>query len=221
VQGDGGTNLDYKIVTVNPKPEVGFTFNDSIVFDSSQTKGYDWINFYNQSKFANSYAWYFDVENDFGGIPDSEEQDPSWYYNEVGEYYVGLIAESGEGCMDTLIYPNPIIVMAEGFVKFPTAFLVNPDGPADGYDTQGRNKYVFYPLSSGVDEFHLEVYNRWGVRVFDSKDVGYGWNGYIDGRPGKQDVYIWRARGRYTNGQPFDQSGDVTLIHGRDEIAPN
>lgn len=220
VHGEGGTNWDYKIIQVDPKPEAAFFFNDSVVFDSSQTKGYDWINFFNQSTYATSYRWYFDSERNLGGMPDSEERDPSWYYTEVGEYYVGLIAESGVGCLDTLLHPTPIIVLAEGYLQYPTAFLVSPDGPADEYDTRGRNKYVFFPLSGGVEEYHLEIYNRWGVRVFESKNVNQGWNGYVDGIPAKQDVYIWRVSGRYANGQAYDMSGDVTLIHGKDEAAP-
>ncbi len=220
VTGDGGTNYDYKIITVYPRPEVDFYFNDSIVFDSSQTKGYDWINFYNETKYASDsgYNWYFDAENNFGGTPDSREANPSWYYTETGEYYVGLIAFTTDGCSDSLIHPTAIQVLSQGYIKFPTAFLVSPDGPADRYDTEQRNKYVFYPLSEGVEEYHLEVYNRWGGRVFESFNVNYGWDGYVDGSPAKQDVYVWRARGVYSNGQPFDLSGDVTLIFGKDEI---
>jgi PKD repeat protein len=221
VKGEGGSNWDYKLVSVSPKPVAAFAFNDSVVYDSSQTKGYDWINFYNQTSYSSgttSWKWYFDAENNLGGIPDSEKRDPSWYYTETGEYYVGLIVESGVGCLDTLVHPTPIKVLSEGYVVFPTAFLVSPDGPSDEYDTRGRNKYVFYPLNAGVEEYHLEIYNRWGARIFNTKDVNQGWNGYIDGSPAKQDVYIWRVRGYYTNGQPYDMSGDVTLILGKDEV---
>jgi PKD repeat protein len=222
VRGEGGTNWDYKIVTVNPKPEVDFTFNDSIVFDSSQTKGYDWINFYNHTKYATNYYWYFDSENNLGGAPDSEEKEPYWHYNDIGTYYVALVAESGEGCLDTLIHRTPIRVLGGGYLKYPTAFFVSPDGPRDEYDTRREtNKMVFYPLNEGIDEYKLEIYNRWGVLVFESNEVDRGWNGFIQGTPAKQDVYVWRARGRFTNGQPFDMSGDVTLIRGRDEAIPD
>jgi hypothetical protein len=222
VRGEGGTNWDYKIVTVNPKPEVDFTFNDSIVFDSSQTKGYDWINFYNHTKYANDYFWFKDwpTVSDTSD-PTSFDKEPSWHYDEIGTYYVALIAKSGEGCLDTMIHKTPIEVLGGGYLKYPTAFFVSPDGPRDEYDTRREtNKMVFYPLNEGIDEYRLEIYNRWGAMVFESDEVDKGWNGYIDGEPAKQDVYVWRARGRFTNGQPFDMSGDVTLIRGRDEAQP-
>jgi PKD repeat protein len=220
VRGAGGTNWDYKIITVYPKPEVEFTFNDSIVFDSSQTKGYDYINFYNQTRFGNTWEWYFDSEEFFsGGAPDSYEKDPVWHYDDIGTYHVVLVASSDEACKDTLIHSTPILVLGEGYLEFPTGFFVNPSGPEDENATQHEtgNKYLFYPANSGIAEYRLEVYNRWGVLIFKSIDVNKGWNGYIKGDPADQDVYIWRAKGRYTNGQPFDKSGDVTLLRGKAE----
>jgi len=71
---------------------------------------------------------------------------------------------------------------------------------------------IFRPYAQGVAEYKLEIYNRWGVLIFESNDVNHGWNGYLQGQPAKQDVYIWKAKGRFTNGRPFEVSGDVTLI---------
>lgn len=213
VSGEGGTNWDYKIVTVNPKPEVDFTFNDSIVFDSSQTKGYDWINFYNHTKFGESYEWY---DNWPDGSIISTEKEPRWYYSDTGTYNVALIAESSEGCADTMVHPTPIRVLGEETLWFPTAFFVNPTRVSDDTDTDDpTNFYVFYPINKGVDEYSLEIYNRWGAIVFKTNNINQGWNGYIDGEPAKQDVYVWRAKGRFNNGRPFDMAGDITLIYGK------
>jgi len=35
----------------------------------------------------------------------------------------------------------------------------------------------------------------------------------LNGKPAKEDVYIWKVEGKYTNGQTFVQTGDVTLLH--------
>lgn len=223
VYGDGGMNYDVKIVTVNPKPIAEFSFSDTLVYDSSQTKGYDWIDFYNHSKFATKYRWYFDSEDMFeeeyyfDTIPaDSYLREPTWAYRSVGEYIVTLIAESNKGCFDTLKNSTtPIVVLGEGDLMFPSGFFVNPTtAPPSEYDTDQRkgNLYLFYPRNIGVSKYKLEIYNRWGVLLFETDDVNRGWNGYVDGIPAKQDVYIWRAKGTYTNGQKFSLSGDVTLI---------
>ena len=214
IYGDGGTNWDYKLVTVYPKPEVDFSFNDSVVIVQSQVESNDTINFYNHTKFGQRWEWYFDANNLESGLYDSDEKNPTHFYTDTGTYHVALLAESEYGCIDTKIHPTAIRVIGEGFVRFPNGFFLDPAGPVDGHisNQQDTRMQIFRPYASGVVEYKLEVYNRWGVLVFKSKDVNYGWNGYIDGKPGKQDVYIWRATGRFSNGQPFEENGDVTLI---------
>lgn len=227
VYGDGGVNWDYKIISVNPKPEAAFSYSDSLVYDSSQTKGFDWIQFYNQSKYASKYRWYFNSEGLFQFDTfdpyadtleaDSYEEEPAWAYPELGQYFVTLVAESGKGCLDTAttLGGSPIRVVGEGFIKFPTGFFVNPESaPSGQYDSDQRqgNLYLFYPHNIGVNTYNLQVFDRWGVLVFETDDVNEGWNGYIDGVPAKQDVYVWVARGTFNNMLKFEKSGDVTLI---------
>jgi gliding motility-associated-like protein len=64
-----------------------------------------------------------------------------------------------------------------------------------------------------VEEYHLMVFNRWGELIFESFDKDLGWDGYVDGKMAKQDVYVWKVEGKYSGGQTFVQTGDVTLMH--------
>jgi gliding motility-associated-like protein len=57
------------------------------------------------------------------------------------------------------------------------------------------------------------IFNRWGELIFENFDWQAGWDGYINGQPAKQDVYIWKVEGKYSSGQTFTESGDVTLMH--------
>jgi len=61
-------------------------------------------------------------------------------------------------------------------------------------------------------EFQLKVFNRKGLLLFESKDISIGWDGYYNEQLMKQDVYIWKIRGKFNNGKTFVESGDVTLI---------
>jgi PKD repeat protein len=213
VEGDGGSAWATRLITVHPKPEVDFSFNDSIVFVQSQNRPNEIINFYNHTKFGQVYEWYFNNNLD-GGVPDLNEMNPTWHYEQLGTFYVALVANSGEGCVDTMISSIPIRVMGEASLQFPTGFFVDPAGARDEYvsDPMDPDLRIFRPYAQGVEEYKLEIYNRWGVLIFESHDVTRGWNGYLNGSPAKQDVYVWRAKGRFTNGQPFEMSGDVTLI---------
>ena len=67
-------------------------------------------------------------------------------------------------------------------------------------------------MYEGVEDYRLQVFNRWGELVFETTDVKRGWDGYYRGSPAKQDVYAWKAYARFSDGRETTLSGDVTLI---------
>jgi hypothetical protein len=51
------------------------------------------------------------------------------------------------------------------------------------------------------------------VLIFESNDINVGWDGYYKNKLVKQGVYVWIVEGKYSNGRPFNKSGDVTVLH--------
>jgi PKD repeat protein len=207
VEGDGGTNWDYKRITVYPKPVVTFSFAPGLVLEESQTEPATPVKFFNTTNNGINYWW------DFGDENTSDVFEPSHVYADTGHYYVTLIAESGEGCFDTLMHPTPVIVEGARLIEFPDAFIIDPGGPADeNYDPSVPDSRIFRPVTRGVEKYRLEIYNRWGELIYVSEDVNKGWNGYIKGSPVKQDVYVWKVSVTFTDGKPYIAAGDVTLL---------
>ena len=130
VKGDGGIKWDYKIINVYRKPEANFFFSDTLASDSSQTKGYDDIKFYNKTLYGSEYSWYFDA-NDFlqGGQPDSHETNPTWHYIDTGWYHVALVAIQWTDVMILLINPKAIHVRVKHIWNFQHAFFLDASGP--------------------------------------------------------------------------------------------
>jgi gliding motility-associated-like protein len=83
----------------------------------------------------------------------------------------------------------------------PQAFSPNDDGNNDMLFVMGS---VF-----GMD---LQVFNRWGQLVFESKDRSIGWDGTFDGKPCNPGVFAWRLTGMMANGDIVDTKGNVTLV---------
>jgi len=154
---------------------------------------------HNNSINADKFQW------NFGSVTDSisTEKSPIHYYTEEGIYTITLEVWSENNCYDTKTIENAVVVEPAGTFVFPTAF--NP------YSNYEINK-VFKPKYRGVKEYKLEIYNRWGAKVFESTDPEQGWDGYIDGKIGSQDVYVWKVTGKYKNGAPFSATGDVTIV---------
>ena len=157
------------------------------------------VNCRNKSVNAVRYEW------NFGGLNDttSTERSPDHYYKEVGVYTISLKVWSENNCPSSAVSPYPIVVEAAGMFKFPTAF--NP------YSRYEENK-LFKPKHRGIRLYTLEIFNRWGEKVFESTDPDVGWDGRIDGKIGAQDVYAWKLVGTYRNGTSFKATGNVTLV---------
>jgi gliding motility-associated-like protein len=81
----------------------------------------------------------------------------------------------------------------------------------DGIPADDRN-LVFKPMFSQVDQYHLQIFNRWGQLIFESFDVNVGWDGTYNGKLSPQDVYIYKASGRFMSGKEFRTAGNVMLV---------
>ncbi|MDP1746651.1 MAG: PKD domain-containing protein, partial [Bacteroidota bacterium] len=186
------------IIIGRPIPTAVFSVN-SINLDLPQ----DVLICTNQSVGANVYNW------SFGDGNTSNLVHPQNTYITVGIFQIQLIAISQNGCRDTA-YSE---VTTNVDVVFPNVFTPNPDGPVDdSYDMNNMDNDIFFPYTSGVIEFKLEIFNRWGEEIFESLDVKKGWNGYYKGALCQQDVYVWKAYVKLNNGKVFNKSGDVTLL---------
>ena len=76
------------------------------------------------------------------------------------------------------------------------------------------NDNIFRPYFKNVIEYKLQIFNRWGVLVFETDDLKKGWDGYMDSANlALQGVYVWKATGKYANGEYFTKVGDVTFLH--------
>ena len=103
-----------------------------------------------------------------------------------------------------------------GDLRFATAFKPSQDGPTGGHipDDLSLINTVFYPpIQQQIDGYHLRIFNRWGELMFESDDIDIGWDGYYREKLCQQDVYVWQVTGKYSNGKPYRQAGDITLLH--------
>lgn len=160
----------------------------------------------NRSHNAVKYTW------NLGDGTISYEEEPRHKYLGVGEYDITLIAESEKGCTDTLTIEKAVAAVLESKVRVPNAFTPSLDGPSGGYIGSNGHNDVFYPISEGVTQYHMQIYNRWGELIFETNNKNYGWDGYHNGKICPQDVYIYKVNVKYLDGREGTLFGDVTLI---------
>ncbi len=190
------------IIHVNPAAIAIFTVTPNEVNIPDQP-----VYCLNLSQNANQYEW------SFGDGETSTESNPVHYYQEEGEYDVQLIANNMYNCPDTIVLPGIVKAKNSGIMNFPNAFTPNNVSANGGYyDAMSYDNDVFFPEHVGVTEYHLQIFNKWGELLFESKDVNRGWDGYYRGQLAKQDVYVWKVRARFVDGQQMVKAGDVTLL---------
>ncbi|MFW5878087.1 MAG: PKD domain-containing protein [bacterium] len=189
--------------TIEIKPEPVAQFEVSANGDSGFGRT---VYFYNYSQNAEKYVW------DFGDGNHSTDINPIHTYMEPGNFNVSLLAVSPYGCTDEMMMDN-ILSEEEYFIIFPNAFRPDNIGPADGtYNPSEPVTKVFFPQYKGVAEYQLSIYNKSGQLLFETNNISTGWNGYYNDKLVSPEVYIWKAKGRFENGQPFVKAGDVTVV---------
>jgi gliding motility-associated-like protein len=105
------------------------------------------------------------------------------------------VTQTGQYSLDVTNYcgtTSDVVNVEKGVCKLyiPSAFSPNADGLNDIFKAEhGEN----------VIEFQLEIYNRWGQKVFQSKSINTGWDGKRNEILQPNGVYIWTIRFRNTN----------------------
>ncbi|MES2617916.1 MAG: gliding motility-associated C-terminal domain-containing protein [Bacteroidota bacterium] len=155
----------------------------------------------------------------FDGITGSEANDPKPcrdYRDSVGEYWVCLEAINDIGCRDTTC--RKLVNRFEASIRPPNVFT--PDnGAFQGTDKEGlKGNDVFNIEIKGEDLYDLVIYDRWGVKVFDSKDKNVDWNGKINNTgaecPNGTYYYILNYRYKGKDKKEPVLNGTVQIIRG-------
>ncbi|MBS1557631.1 MAG: gliding motility-associated C-terminal domain-containing protein [Bacteroidetes bacterium] len=154
---------------------------------------------------------------DFGDGGTSTDFDPSYTYKFEGIFTITLISSNDHGggviCRDTAT--QKIVAKQGGVAKIPNAFTPSTAGPSGGVSggTNDANNYIFLPQVRGIEEFNLQIYDRWGNLIFESNNQTVGWDGYDqNGRLMHAGVYVYKLTLRLSDQQRTTQIGDVTLI---------
>jgi gliding motility-associated-like protein len=120
---------------------------------------------------------------------------------EAGTYYVDI-----DFCLQTFRQHFTVKELNAEYLVFPNVFPPNSE-----IDLNKIFKPVVKDLQL-IDDYRLEVYNRWGHRVFESTDPDTGWNGDYKGEPAPMDTYMYLATMKSECGQVKVHKGAVTLV---------
>jgi len=200
-----GQSSHNRLITVYQKPTAVFNVYPTEVINNSQV-----VVFTDFSYNGVSWLW------NFGDGNTSVEESPWHKYESEGIYKITLKVTSKDGCTDSVMYKSSVVVdYKDGEIKFPNVFKWNESGPTGGYWNDNQlDDNTFRPFFTNVIEYKLQIFNRWGVLLYESSELQKGWDGYFGhANLALQGVYVWKVVGRYADGTYFNKLGNVTFLH--------
>ncbi len=190
--GCTGTLNIPQYIQVNQSPTAQFTYSP-IDLSLLNTE----VEFINQSVGADSYEW------EFGDGQSSSVISPIHEFPEtVNESYTVLLIAGNQGiCFDTAM----ISINIEDILLFYVPNTFTPDGD--------EHNQVFKPiLTSGFDasNYLLQIFNRWGELLYESKNAEIGWDGTYNGKLVQDGTYSWKISvGASNNDNKYIRKGSV------------
>ncbi|HSY76476.1 MAG TPA: gliding motility-associated C-terminal domain-containing protein, partial [Bacteroidia bacterium] len=157
--------------------------------------GGQFVSFVNNS--INATSWYWT----FGDGQASTVSFPYHQYDTAGTYLVTLAVKSANGCRDTVRDTIHVIEM----IYVPNVFTPNGDGQND----------VFHITATSVKTYSIEIFNRWGQRVFSTDSPNIDWSGRSESGVMESDgIYYYIILATDYAGKNFKYDGYVQLIGG-------
>jgi len=178
------TNSDTVYITVNNLPTVVLS-GDSAICEGNTVQL--------QASGGTSYAWSPGMT-----LSDSMIANPMAIPLQSTSYMVYVSNQCG---FDSA---SVYIDVAACDYYIPNAFTPNGDGFNDNFGVRG----------SGFKTFNLRIYDRWGNRVFDTKEQNEQWDGTIRKQTrANEGVYVYQFLATFEDGREVDEKGNIVLVN--------
>ncbi|HYD21839.1 MAG TPA: gliding motility-associated C-terminal domain-containing protein [Flavipsychrobacter sp.] len=132
------------------------------------------------------------------GLSDDQIANPVAAPEVNTRYYVDAAAENGCATRDSI----DIILAPDSYIDVPNAFT---PGAAPNAIFK-----VVYKGNATLKKF--VVYNRWGVKMYETSNITEGWDGTYNGKAQPMGVYVYTVEAVSSTGKRLVKQGNVTLI---------
>ena len=161
--------------------------------------------------FSENVAGVISWEDDFGNTDNNNSNDTLFTATTAPVLIEGIFVDDASGCShkDSIYLEEEC---EETILTFPNIFVPN-----------GSNNTSFRPIELTDDVLQkllnnilwseFEVYNRWGIRVFQSQNTLPRWKGLFENRPVPTGTYYWIYRYKDSSVKIHSLNGFVQVLH--------
>lgn len=170
------------------RPVADFEISSSVLFNDLP------ITFHNLTTGGVSYYW------TFGDGNTSTMVHPNNTYDDPGTYEITLIATNQLGCKDSIT--KPITIAEEYWVYIPNTFT--PDG--------NIFNNTFDISTVNVVSIEVQIFNRWGQLIFQTKDLRESWDGTYKDQLVQDGTYTYKVKYLTKSGIEEVLTGHVNVL---------
>ncbi|NVN94871.1 MAG: gliding motility-associated C-terminal domain-containing protein [Bacteroidetes bacterium] len=117
-------------------------------------------------------------------------------------YYLTMTDQYGCTHSDSIT-----IIVIDQLCREPYIFI--PNGFTPNNDLQND---MFFVRSEILEEMNIQLFDRWGEKVFESNSTQTGWDGKYKGTYCQPGVFVYYFKGKCQNQKYFEKKGNITLI---------
>ncbi len=171
--------------TVNAMPDVSINFGESTTLDYTVTG--------NAGIYTNVWSPSSSLSCNDCASPVASPVVTTLYQIEI---------RNDVGCV---AYDNVTVIVVPDYTIFvPNAFTPNGDGNNDVFEIYGKLNAIAF--------LEIQIFNRWGEKVFESNDHHFQWDGSYKGVVQNSSVYIWQIKLTFLDGHKEElRKGSLTL----------
>lgn len=102
---------------------------------------------------------------------------------------------------------NEVKITPAAVLYIPNAFTPNGDGLNE----------TFGPVGEGIVEYNMQIFDRWGILIFESNDLKKQWDGYVKDAKAPTGTYVYKITGKgqgevSETTKLINKNGTVTLV---------
>lgn len=121
---------------------------------------------------------------------------------DTGLFTITLVSNSSYDCKDTAT--SQVLLVPDIIAFIPSAFTPDNKGP--------RENSTFKVSSDHASSFYMDIFNKWGQKVFHSTNIEEAWDGTYKGKYCQNGVYLYSIQLVNESGVEYTYQGTVNLI---------
>lgn len=165
----------------------------------SSTQVYDGATITLSSTELNGFNYYWTPSANLSS-PNSPTTEGKIY--ETTTYIVYVTDNKGCSLTDSVHVDVTIVNCGKPNIYVPNVFTPNGDEKNDKIFVTGQ----------WIQTMDFAIYNRWGEKVFQTKDMSIGWDGNYKNNPCQAGVYYYKLSVQCYGGKTYTTGGDITLL---------